>query len=232
MAITDNILRVNNVRGVVTSLIDRGNQPRLINQNYSTTEDLNFTLEEERAYLKRYNKKTIKDIPLDVVIRYSPRMSTTVTGNPVQIGVNVNDHTYNDPDTMVINFGTSDVKGTLARMQGLVKAVQSVYDDWKSLETPSRALLSLLYKAKEQRTVFTIDDGLHTYTDMLIKEIEYDKDKTTYRSLVATVVLQQMIFVDVVAEDLKNGIIRTQAVALSNSTYAAKANTIARIILV
>lgn len=232
MPVTDNILRINNLRGVVTSLIDRSVEDKLVNQNYGTSDDTNFTQEAVREWLEKYNKKTIKEIPLDVVVRYSPAMTTSVTQNPVQIGVNVNDHTYNDPDTLVINFGTSDVKGTLARMSGLIRTVYNGFDDIKNLETPSRILLAMLYKAKEERTVFSIDDGLRAYTDMLITSIEYDRDKSTYRSLVATVTLQQMIFVNVLADPFKSGIVRTQPVPLDLSTKASRANNIARIKLI
>jgi len=232
MSATDNILRVNNVRGVVSSLIDRGSDAKLVNQNYEKEGDLNFTQEALRDWLKKYHKKTIKEIPLDVVVRYSPALSTAVTGNPVQIGVNVNDHTYNNPDTLIVHFGTSDVKGTLSRMSGLIRTVANGFDDLKNLETPSRLQLAMLYKAKEERTLFAIDDGLRTYTDMLITNIEYDKDKTTYRALVATITLQQMIFVNVLTDSMKNGILRTQPVALDKSTFASRANQILRINLV
>lgn len=230
MGITENILRVNNVRGVVTSITDRGTSPRLVSQYYNTEQDDLFTLEATKIYNQLHNQEPVKEIPLDVVIRYSPVMSNTVTGNPVQIGVNVNDHTYNNPDTMTINFGTSDVKGTLARMAGVIAAVKNGFDNLKSAQTPSKLLLALLIKAKEERTLFQIDDGLHTYTDMLITEIQYDKDKTTYRALIATVTLQQMIRVNV-TEDAK-GIYRTQALPVELSTFAKIKNTINSIKLI
>ena len=230
MGITENILRVNNVRGVVTSITDRGTSPRLVSQYYNTEQDDLFTLEATKIYTQLHNQEPVKEIPLDVVIRYSPVMSNTVTGNPVQIGVNVNDHTYNNPDMMTINFGTSDVKGTLARMAGVIAAVKDGFDNLKSAQTPSKLLLALLIKAKEERTLFQIDDGLHTYTDMLITEIQYDKDKTTYRALIATVTLQQMIRVNV-TEDAK-GIYRTQALPVELSTFAKIKNTINSIKLI
>lgn len=220
MSVTDNILRVNNVRGVVTSLVDRGTSPRLVNQDYDTSEDGLFTLEARRQWQELHNEKPLKEIPLDVVIRYTPQVSTAVTNNPTQLGVNVNDHTYNEPDTLTIHFGTSDVKGTLARMTGLISTVQNGFDNIKNNQTPSRILLALLYKAKEDRTLFQIDDGLYTYTDMLITNITYDKDKTTYRALVATVTLQQMIFVNTLTDDAKNGLVRTQVVPVDKSSFA------------
>lgn len=231
MSVTDNILRINNVRGVVTSIVDRGFTPRLVSQYYDTENDDKFTLEAERIYNQAYNKTPIKEIPLDVVIRYSPVMSVSVTGNPVQIGVNVNDHTYNNPDTLTVNFGTSDVKGTLARMAGIIASARTNFDNIKRADTPSKLLLELLIKAKQERTLFQLNDGLHTYTDMLITDIQYDKDKTTYRALVATITLQQMIFVN--SEDLgKSEIYRTQALSVETSTFSKVKGVIDRIRLI
>ena len=219
MSATDNILRVNNVRGVVTSLMNRGTSPKLVSQYYNTEDDEIFTLEAERVFNALYNREPIKEIPLDVVVRYSPVMSVAVTSNPVQIGVNVNDHTYNNSDTMVVNFGTSDVKGKLARLSGLISSVKTGFKDITDADTPSRLLLQL-------------DDGLSTYSDMLITEIAYDKDKTTYRSLIATITLQQMIYVRAGIDGEVAGIYRTQALPVGSSTFAKAKNVIDKIMLV
>lgn len=232
MSATDNILRVNNVRGVVTSLMNRGTSPKLVSQYYNTEDDEIFTLEAERVFNALYNREPIKEIPLDVVVRYSPVMSVAVTSNPVQIGVNVNDHTYNNSDTMVVNFGTSDVKGKLARLSGLISSVKTGFKDITDADTPSRLLLRLLIKAKEERTLFQLDDGLSTYSDMLITEIAYDKDKTTYRSLIATITLQQMIYVRADIDGEVAGIYRTQALPVGSSTFAKSKNVIDKIMLV
>lgn len=230
MSVTENILRVNNLRGVVTSIVDRNNEAQLVAQYFDA--ENGYTLFDDTArkeYEKKYGKKPIEAIPLDVAIRYTPDMSTTFTQNPVQYGVNINDHSYNNPDTLTITFGTSDIKSTSARLKGIVTSAQSRFDNIKKNITPSRALLNLLYRAKEERTTFQVDDGLHTYTDMVIQNISYDKDKTTYRSLVATVVLQQFIFVNA-AVDV--GTQRTQPLPVSQSSFSKAKGVLDRIRLV
>lgn len=242
MSITDNILRVKNAQGVVTSILDRATTAQLYNQEYEeqikalesgegSTANTLFSLP-DTTYEQAFKGRPIRSIPLDVAIRYTPEMSNTFTSNPVQIGVNVNDHVYNNPDTLVVNFGTSDVKGTLARMSGLIQTVQNGFDNIKNNQTPSRILLALLYKAKEERTLFQIDDGLRTYTDMVIQSITYDKDRTTYRALVATVTLQQFIFVESGIGDTPNGLVRTQVQSLEKSTFAKAKGVIDRIKLI
>ena len=232
MSATENILRVQNVQGVVTSIVDRGQGPQLINQYYDASSDSPFDLSANRQYEQLTGKRPIQSIPLDVAIRYTPEMSSVITSNPVQQGVNVNDHIYNNPDTLVVNFGTSDVKGTLARMTGLIATVQNLFDNIKNNQTPSRILLALLYKAKEERTVFKIDDGLRTYTDMVIQNITYDKDKSTYRSLVATITLQQLIYVRVTTDAESSGLVRTQVTTVDKSTFATLQGYIDRIKLI
>lgn len=203
MSVTENILKVKNVQGVITSIKDRGSDAKLINQEYD--DQVKYYNEvvvpgdkdkaAEFSLVSYPSDKPFKSIPLDVVVRYSPEMSSTITSNPIQSGVNVNDHIYSNPDTMTVVFGASDIKGTLARLTGVVKSFTSI-DSLKNPVTPSRALLNLLYRAKEEHTLLCVDDGLHTYTDMIITNISYDKDKSTYRTLVATIVLQQFLFVN------------------------------------
>lgn len=203
MSVTENILKVKNAQGVITSIKDRGSAASLLNQEYEA--QVKYYNEvivpqatdkaSEYSLVSYPSDKPFENIPLDVVVRYSPEVSSTITMNPIQSGVNVNDHIYSNPDTMTILFGSSDIKGSLARLSGVIKSFTSI-DTLKNPVTPSRALLNLLYRAKEEHTLLCIDDGLHTYTDMIITNISYDKDKTTYRTLVATVMLQQFIFVN------------------------------------
>ena len=231
MSVTESILRVNNLRGVVTSIKDRftGDKLEAVSIDPETGASLFSDEETRKAYEQKYGKKPITAIPLDVAIRYTPEMSTTITQNPVQMGVNINDHCFNTPDTLTINFGTTDNKSTVARLKGLIVQAQSGWDDIKKNRTPSRALLDLLYRAKEEHTVFQVDDGVHTFSDLIITNISYDKDKTTYRALVATVTLQQFIFVN---SDENVGIQRTQPLSVKDSTFSQVAGVLDRIKLV
>lgn len=237
VSVTNNILRVQNLQGAVTSILDRGADAKLVNQEYNKQlvfEELKKSFGKEDASiltpgLFSYSSNPTKEIPLDVVVKYTPEVSTTVTSNPTQIGINVNDHVFSNPDTMTVQFGISDIRGSLARLQGVVKTFTSI-DALKNPVTPSKALLNLLYKAKEEHTLFTIDDGLHAYTNMVITNITYDKDKSTYRSLVATATLQQFIFVNTDGENI--GVSRPSVVPGSASTFSTYWNRITAIRIV
>lgn len=239
MSVTENILKVKNIQGNITSIKDRGSDARLVNQEYAAqmaiTKNSNWLGAHGYEKLKAEDTTVfsfphgdpIKSIPLDVVVRYTPEVSATITSNPTQFGINVNDHVYNNPDTMTVVFGSSDIKGSLARLQGVVKSFTSL-DALKNPETPSRSLLNLLYRAKEEHTLLALDDGLHAYTNMVITNITYDRDKSTYRTLVATITLQQFIFVDT----LEVGSKRPSVVPGSKSTFASAWDRITAIRLV
>lgn len=225
MSVTESILKVQNVQGVISSIKDRGSEAKLVNQEYEQQMSwYNWNPSGKSANdlptLFSYTSgKPFSSIPLDVVVRYTPEVSSTVTTNPTQIGINVNDHVYSNPDTVTVTFGISDIRGTLARLTGIIKSFTSI-DSLKNPQTPSQSLLSLLYKAKEEHTLLSLDDGLHVYTNMVITNVTYDKDKTTYRSLVATATLQQFIFVDTNTGVL--GSSRPNVVSGKASKYAAE----------
>lgn len=230
MSVTNNILKVKNLQGNITSIIDRGADAKLVNQEYADQTAYYALNPKPMRYEGLFSypaSKPNRAIPLDVVVRYTPELSATITSNPTQFGVNVNDHVYNNPDTMTVVFGSSDIKGSLARLSGVIKSFTSA-DALKNPETPSRSLLNMLYQAKQEHTLLALDDGLHTYTDMVITNITYDRDKSTYRTLVATVTLQQFIFVDT----LETGSKRPSVVPGSKSTFSSAWDRITAIRLV
>lgn len=239
MSVTSNILKVQNVQGVITSIKDRGSDAKLLNQEYTTQSKIQPVIDTMRArkatadeisavyaaagLFSTPSDKPFDMIPLDVVVRYSPEASTTITANPTQMGISVNDHVYENPTSMTITFGISDIRGTLARLTGIVKSFSSL-DSLKNPQTPSRSLLDLLFRAKQEHTLLALDDGLHTYTNMVITNIAYDKDKTTYRSLVATVTLQQFIFVRTLEDTISST--RADVLLVTLSKFAENWNIV------
>ena len=179
--IADKILQVEGLAGNIVSVINRSKQDTLINQKVINKEAL--------------DDNDIKEIPLNVVISYDITMSCTKTANPTQFGVNVNDHIYKEPISMVVAFGVTDFKGTIARLQGLYASVKSGWNSYKAGSSISKSMLDTLINAYESKTLFTINDGLHEYQNMSIDKIEYKRDKSTSRALIATMYLSEWIFV-------------------------------------
>lgn len=245
MSVTENILKVKNVQGVITSIKDRGSDAKLINQEFTVQDKVQPIIASMRSrkataddisavyasagLFSTPSDKPFQMIPLDVVVRYSPEASTTITSNPTQMGISVNDHVYENPTSMTVTFGISDIRGTLARLSGIVKSFSSA-DALKNPQTPSRSLLDLLFRAKQEHTLLALDDGLHTYTNMVITNIAYDKDKTTYRTLVATVTLQQFIFVQTLETSISST--RADVLPVTMSKFAKSIDRINSIRLI
>lgn len=181
MAIAGQVLQVEGLAGTLVSIINRGGNPKLVNQKVVNEEKL--------------DKDDISEIPLDVVISYDVTLSNQKTSNPTQMGVNINDHVFKDPDIIVVNFGTTDYKGTLARLRGLYDGISSGWRNYKSGDSLSKQMLDILITASERKTLFSISDGLHRYDNLSIDSINYVRDKKTHRSFIATVTLSSWIFV-------------------------------------
>lgn len=204
MSIAGEVIQVEGLAGTLVSVVNRGGQPKLTNQKVVNEEAL--------------DKDDIAEIPLDVVISYEITMSNQKTSNPTQIGVNVNDHMFKDPDVIVVNFGTTDFKGTIARLRGLYDNAISGWRNYKSGDSLSKSMLDVLIAASERKTLFSINDGLHRYDNLTIDSINYTRDKKTNRAFIATVTLSSWIFVE--AGNL-DGAVASTPVPYNKTQYAS-----------
>lgn len=182
MALADKIIQVEGVAGTIASIINRGGSSKLVNQKILDGVEL--------------EEKELKEIPLDVVISYDVTLSNQKTSNPVQIGVNVNDHIFKDPNSIVINFGVTDFGGTLARLRGLYDLATSGWNNYKAGDSISSAMLDTLITASYNKMLFSINDGLYTHKNLVIDSINYVRDKRSHRALIATITMSELIFVE------------------------------------
>nr|DAG86938.1 MAG TPA: hypothetical protein [Bacteriophage sp.] len=212
MAIAGQVLQVEGLAGTLVSIINRGGNPKLVNQKVVNEEKL--------------DKDDISEIPLDVVISYDVTLSNQKTSNPTQMGVNINDHIFKDPDVIVVNFGTTDYKGTLARLRGLYDGISSGWRNYKSGDSLSKQMLDILITASERKTLFSINDGLHRYDNLSIDSINYVRDKKTHRSFIATVTLSSWIFVQ--AGNL-DGSVASTPVPYDKTAYAKAIDNLSNI---
>lgn len=212
MAIAGQVLQVEGLAGTLVSIINRGGNPKLVNQKVVNEEKL--------------DKDDISEIPLDVVISYDVTLSNQKTSNPTQMGVNINDHVFKDPDIIVVNFGTTDYKGTLARLRGLYDGISSGWRNYKSGDSLSKQMLDILITASERKTLFSINDGLHRYDNLSIDSINYVRDKKTHRSFIATVTLSSWIFVQ--AGNL-DGSVASTPVPYDKTAYAKAIDNLSNI---
>lgn len=181
MPIAGEVLQVEGLAGSLVSVVNRGGKPKLVNQKVI---DKDFIGEDD-----------IVEIPLDVVISYDVTMSNQKTANPIQIGVNVNDHIFKSPTEITVNFGVTNFSGTLAKLRGLYTNIMSGWKDYKAGDSISRQMLAVLVSASERKTLFSLDDGLYRHDNLTIDSINYVRDKKSNKALIATVVLSSFIYV-------------------------------------
>ena len=181
MSIAGEVLQVEGLAGSLVSVINRGGKPKLVNQKVINNDWI--------------GEDDITEIPLNVVISYDVTMSNQKTANPTQIGVNVNDHIYKLPTEITINFGVTNFEGTLAKLRGLYTNIMSGWKDYRVGDSISEQMLSVLISAKDRKTLFSVDDGLHRYDNLTIDTINYVRDRKSNKALIATITLSDFIFV-------------------------------------
>lgn len=116
----------------------------------------------------------------DAIFKETPQFTTTLTQNPVQTGAAVNDHVYQQPITLTIEVGVSDV-------------ITSFSSSCFTSGTRSLEAFAYFRKLWESAETLTIGTEYYTYQNMVLKSFTPLKDKTTMTAMRATVVFQQII---------------------------------------
>ena len=112
-----------------------------------------------------------------------------ITNHPVQNGANITDHAYKQPAMLSLRYGWS-TSGAIFSLDLGAPSVDDVY--------------SMLLNLQESRQPFDVVTGKRSYTNMLIRSIDLVTDKTTEKSIIVDVLLQQVIIVETQAATLKS----------------------------
>lgn len=111
--------------------------------------------------------RLIGPVPVDVVMKETHKSGLGITELPIETGAKVTDHAYVEPKKL--EYTIADSNGS--------------------------ATYNALVQFQESRQPFTMVSGLYVYKDMLIKEINAERDSKTSRILSGTVSFQQAILV-------------------------------------
>jgi hypothetical protein len=121
----------------------------------------------------------------DAIIRVEHTSSLRITEHPVQTGANISDHAYIMPAHVVMEIGMSDVMDTLITGQ---------FSDNKS---KSVSAYQTLKRLQARRMPLTVTTRLNVYKNMLIEQLTSPDDAKTLYGLRATVIMKEIITVDV-----------------------------------
>jgi hypothetical protein len=127
-------------------------------------------------------KYSIGGYIFDGVIRADHAKRTRITSHPVQTGAAITDHSFNEPDEIVLEVAMSDAMRDKKRGQFGEGAGRS------------KKAFEALTKLKEARQPLEVVTRLKTYKNMLIESMEVADDFKTTSGLRATVVLREVFF--------------------------------------
>lgn len=128
-----------------------------------------------------YFKTSIGGYFFDVTFSENHDFENTITQFPVQSGASINDNAYNNPVTLTLVIGVSDVLSNVQPGQ---------FSSNPSRSISAFNVLQNLWQTKQQMDIYT---SLCSYPNMIIKSLNITKDKTTMNALKATVILQQIL---------------------------------------
>jgi hypothetical protein len=121
----------------------------------------------------------------DAVMKTEHQTEVEITEHPVQLGANIADHAYNEPATVTMDIGMSDV------MPGIISS------QFSDASSRSLSAYQTLLKLQSNREPLQIHTRLRTYKNMLIEQIIVPDDFKTLFGLRATVRFKEIFVVSV-----------------------------------
>jgi hypothetical protein len=143
------------------------------------------------------NKPTDLMVNFDIVSNWGYEHSVKITENPVEQGVNINDHRIIQPSKLTLDIAVSNIPNPLnsfSNIKNVLKGVGLLFTaGFKVGETPSEATYTLLVAGMDNSEVFDIDTPTGILENYLITNIKHKNDKTNFGAFEGTIELQEII---------------------------------------
>lgn len=149
---------------------------------------------------------SIGPVFFDAVFSTTHNANVTVTTQPVEIGANISDHAYMEPDQVTMEIGASDVSEGAGSNHSV-----NVYN-----------MLRSMMEAREPISLFT---RLKSYTNMMVVSISVTDDYTTSTALRASVMLQKILIVNVATVQVQQTVSSSKSTSKSGSKSSTKKTT-------
>jgi hypothetical protein len=127
----------------------------------------------------------------DAVLRTNHATEIKATSHPIQSGANIVDHSYIEPEKLLLEIGMSDAMASFTPGQ------------WKQYSTKSISAYKKLKELQYSRLPLTVKTRLNTYDNMIIIRIDSPEDSRTANGLRCTIYLQQIMVAQVSATTVK-----------------------------
>lgn len=167
-------------------------------------------------------KKSIGGIQLDAVISESHSNVVRITKNPVEVGVDTNDHAVIEPKKITIIAEVSDTPLGFAALTQIVDLLTGLFGSSTSGNiTRSITAYNALVQIQEARQTIEVQTKLKEYKDMLITNISTFQDKDSSRIVSMSIQLEELIVtpsevVQIDKSQLKAGPTKSQAASAEN----------------
>jgi hypothetical protein len=131
----------------------------------------------------------------DCVVSEDVSLSSVVTHHPVNSGVSIADHMYDEPDRLTITAIVSDLLPWAALD---AKANGGAYSDDYQTQGFSRSMqaLAIIDGIRQAHEPFNVQTGLRLFENMVIEKIHYVTDQSTAAVLSFTAELVEVKIVD------------------------------------
>lgn len=144
------------------------------------------------------NKK-IAGVDVDVIFSYKYQTTVRITTNPVQQGVQVNDHRIIEPRKLAIQVGINNIVGVKDLLMNLDKATAMQFGKLmifgNRFDSKSRvaATYNQLLTAQYTGDLFDVETPLGTFKNMLITAIDKDQTAESISVFQGTITMQEFI---------------------------------------
>jgi hypothetical protein len=146
-----------------------------------------------------FNDKTPKDVVVnfDIIKSYEYRNSVKITSNPVEHGVNINDHRIIEPMTIKLEVGVSNVVNPLnafTSTQNVLSASRILFTAGFSVaNSPMEATYASLMEGLNNGDIFDIETPLRTMKNFLMTSIESTNNSSNYGAFEGIIELQEIL---------------------------------------
>ena len=181
MTFFNQVLLARNAQGQIESVLARSNKRLVVNFG-------NPLIDEQSTVF-------------DIIESYNYKQSVRITKNPVEQGVNINDHRIQEPTELQIKVGTSNIidplkAATTLDAASVIQAVSLQIVGNRIANGRIQATYAQLQNAMQNSVPFDIDTPMGLMKNFVISEIENENNGDSITTFEGTLTMQEILYFD------------------------------------
>jgi hypothetical protein len=191
MSFFNEILLARNIQGNIESVIGRSKQRLVV-----TFPPIKFT-----GFGGSFSYTPKQTTVFDIMEYFTYRSSVRITENPVEQGVNINDHRIQQPRELEIKVGTSNIIDpatalTLLDSASVIQAIALQIVGNRIANGRIQATYAQLQNAKDNSQVFDIDTPMGLMQNLVITDVESTNDAESITTFEGIIKMREILFFD------------------------------------